>query len=429
MKDCFGQVVFFVVLVGLLSFGQLERVTLTNQISFYYHDLLIVSWLLFTFWREKKLIGATFKSWFKAFRAARFWWLSLVLVAILIIGWLLAFSAGSLTLAAPAYLLRFLTYIVFFVIIYVIKPLPTSYWSRLFFLLNFLWLFWGLLQYYLLPDTRFLFLLGWDEHYYRLIGTWFDPAFLGLALVWFSFWLLFKLTRQKPFFARAKLPLWFLTGLTFWAILLTYSRSVYLAFGLGLVALIFFCGWQSKGEPRQKDQNKGKLVTLILSSVAILLVSLVIVFFLLPQPEFGGDSTNLFRYNSTQIRIKEAQKYLTNFTPLTLVFGRGLFVAQPYDPVWLDPQASGVKLTANFADNFLLTFLSFFGLAGGAVIFYALGKIIAFLSHQKLTIFYPFLISWVIVAFFANAFFQPFLLLSFGFLWLALTSIPNKKTF
>ena len=52
------------------------------------------------------------------------------------------------------------------------------------------WVFWamaafvglGLGQYIFLPDTRFLLSYGWDEHYWRLIGTVLDPNYMGVMM-------------------------------------------------------------------------------------------------------------------------------------------------------------------------------------------------------------------------------------------------------
>lgn len=76
----------------------------------------------------------------------------------------------------------------------------------------------GLGQYLLYPDIRNLFPLGWDLHYYRVVGSLLDPGFTGLILV---FTLVYLFLNKFP-----KLT-WIITYLT---LALTYSRSSYLAF-------------------------------------------------------------------------------------------------------------------------------------------------------------------------------------------------------
>lgn len=80
----------------------------------------------------------------------------------------------------------------------------------------------GWLQYLLLPDTRFLFNFGWDDHLYRMVGTFFDPTYLALILL---LGIVVSL-QQKSYKA-----FWFLLiSLAF-----TYSRAAYLALGLFLL--------------------------------------------------------------------------------------------------------------------------------------------------------------------------------------------------
>jgi hypothetical protein len=80
----------------------------------------------------------------------------------------------------------------------------------------------GWLQYLFIPDTRFLFNIGWDDHLYRMVGTFFDPTYLALILL---LGIVVSL-QQKSYKA-----FWFLLiSLAF-----TYSRATYLALGLFLL--------------------------------------------------------------------------------------------------------------------------------------------------------------------------------------------------
>lgn len=98
----------------------------------------------------------------------------------------------------------------------------------------------GFLQFYLVPDiSTYSTEGGWDPHIGRLLGTWLDPnylaGFLGFVLplmvaVWYN---------EKKF--RGKFWLGILILATFAALFLTFSRSGYLAAGLGL---IFFFAWK-----------------------------------------------------------------------------------------------------------------------------------------------------------------------------------------
>ena len=84
----------------------------------------------------------------------------------------------------------------------------------------------GVGQYLLFPDIRALFPLGWDLHYYRVVGTLLDPGFIGLIFVFTLIYLFLNNFHKLT---------WVFTYLT---LALTYSRSSYLAFlvGFSLIA-------------------------------------------------------------------------------------------------------------------------------------------------------------------------------------------------
>ena len=122
-------------------------------------------------------------------------------------------------LGGGTYLLRWLVYASFSnVKIQLFKLLP---------ILGFGMVILGLGQYLLYPDIRNLFPLGWDLHYYRVVGTLLDPGFIGLIFV---FTLIYLVLNNFHKFT------WFLTYL---ALALTYSRSSYLAFFMAFSWIAF----------------------------------------------------------------------------------------------------------------------------------------------------------------------------------------------
>ncbi len=126
----------------------------------------------------------------------------------------------------------------------------------------------GLLQFFLYPDLRNLMYLGWDPHYYRLFSTLFDPNFTGIIIV---LTILLAVDLKKIHFVI----------LAFIALLLTYSRSSYLA----LLTGVFF------GVLVKSQWKKGLFV--------VLLVLLAIVY--LPHP--GREALSLDRFDSTVSRL------------------------------------------------------------------------------------------------------------------------------
>src|SRR3972149_11539087 len=100
----------------------------------------------------------------------------------------------------------------------------------------------GIFQYFLYPDLRNLYYLGWDPHYYRVFSTFFDPTFTGMILVLTLIPLVIYLMEKKYTSVASLLCLidgnykdmftkWWLiiAGATVYtALALTYSRASYL---------------------------------------------------------------------------------------------------------------------------------------------------------------------------------------------------------
>lgn len=105
----------------------------------------------------------------------------------------------------------------------------------------------GFLQLLFVPDFGFMAEYGWDPHQGRLLSTWYDPNFLGgffvLILIMLSNWLLSLWSQSSGYFLRFVgdyKGLWIIFFLTFLAFVLTFSRSAYVAFvvGMGVLSLL-----------------------------------------------------------------------------------------------------------------------------------------------------------------------------------------------
>lgn len=104
----------------------------------------------------------------------------------------------------------------------------------------FFFTFAGLVQFVFFPDFSRFVKHGWDPHYYRVLSTFFDPNFAGLYLVLgfvlVAVGLLYAMNgSRKSFF-------YYLTGvlglgLILLTIILTFSRSTYLSFVVGVTFL------------------------------------------------------------------------------------------------------------------------------------------------------------------------------------------------
>lgn len=85
----------------------------------------------------------------------------------------------------------------------------------------------GWIQYFVYPGFGAFMVWGWDEHLLRLAGTFLDPTFLGLILVFGSF---IAIYRKK----------WVVLAFLVVSIAFTYSRGSYLAFLGGLLVILYF---------------------------------------------------------------------------------------------------------------------------------------------------------------------------------------------
>ena len=146
--------------------------------------------------------------------------------------------------------------------------------------------FFGLLQYIFIPDVRSLTFLQWDDHYYRIVGTFFDPGFTSMIYV---LTLILIIVLYWNEIIRFKKPIFYaLAGMVYISLALTYARSAYLAYLIAMVTVAWF-----------KRSFKFFLAVLILGMVTLLL---------LPRP--GGEGVKLERRSTIFLRIESYKKGL-----------------------------------------------------------------------------------------------------------------------
>ncbi|OQA82463.1 MAG: O-Antigen ligase [Microgenomates group bacterium ADurb.Bin238] len=258
-------------LAFIWPFGQLFEVPLSHpQIHIYLLDLISLSLLLVVVlnkknWRVVKKDPLT-KPYLIFTSVASF---SLLLASF-------SLSPTDLLISA-AYLVRWLVYPgIYFALRIYSKPNLTRHYLLLS-LLAFTLL--GFLQYFFFPDVRSLFYLGFDDHFYRLVGTLFDPNFTGFVLVVFTLLLLHQPAPQK-----------YLVVLSAIALALTYSRASYLALFVALVYL---------------GLRRFKPIYLVIFA----LISLSLVF----SPKPYGEGVNLLRTFSISSRLEDSRQGLNLF--------------------------------------------------------------------------------------------------------------------
>jgi O-antigen ligase len=155
------------------------------------------------------------------------------------------------------YLLRWIFYAGLYFVLFDLKerlPWLKKGWSCFLIIIGSTVAVFGLIQYFLWPNLKALEVLQYDPHFYRLVGTFFDPGFTGIILVLTLILLVNyhgscqvfspkKTHKGSPFWGSPYTchPLSFLLILFIYlALALTYSRASWLAFFVGMTVVAFY---------------------------------------------------------------------------------------------------------------------------------------------------------------------------------------------
>lgn len=345
---------FFTLAMFSWSLGQLQRIELSDQIVFYIHDLVIGSWLVF-------YLLVNYQKFFVFI--SKLWQKKKVFVSLLffliLIGWSRELAHPEGLILPALYTLRLVAYLFFGVISYLSfkdNNISANFFRKVFTFSILTVLTLGLSQYFLFPDMRFLAVFGWDDHYYRLIYPFFDPAFTGQILVMlFVLWQSLKITP-----AKFKIIISILLSIT---IGLTFSRASYLSF-VFVLCLLFFT-----------MIKKTKSVKSLILYVATFLLSII----LAVKP--GGEGVNLSRTSSIQAKIINVSEETVDVRKMDYLVGNGLFVQND----------GGVSTSIfkqfpthnNVPDNYFVMIFSQLGLIGLALFFWGMMRLIRYLSMSN----------------------------------------------
>jgi len=224
----------------------------------------------------------------------------------------------------------------------------------------------GWIQYFLWPDLTALKYLGWDDHLYRLVGTFLDPGLtslflaLGAILTVGSGWIL---------------PVFLTVSLAF-----TYARAGYLAF---LVAMAYL----------GRKNKKAFFLAFILG----------ITIWLLPKP--AGQGVNLSRTYSIAFRLENYKETL-KIAAKSPLFGIGynnicLYRGDPASHSCSGADSSPLLVLATTGSVGLLMFLSciilfFKNLAKGPYEAGFIASVLALAVHSLFvnSLFYPFTMAF-----------------------------------
>lgn len=407
------KLLFFTTLVTF-TLGQLTRLQLGKVGIIYYHDVAITLYITASLalypkkiWRKIRLILFN-----KVFIG-----LCLSIIIGLIFNTLFFISDNFLRLIIPIlYIGRAFLYAFFGLSVTTTLSIKKLTLNKAWISVGLGMAILGLLQYFLLPDTRFLKFAGWDDHLYRLIGPLLDPNFTGLLLT-LTFFLSLD-PRLPKFFSKFSLLI--LPA----SILLTYSRASYLSFIIGMSLLLLF----SLNSLRKKS-----LSSLIYPPkffiLGIILFIMAIPF--LPRPD--GEGVKLERTASITARVSTDQALLEQLHPAQWILGQSWFRYQEREEELLDSNHKNKTDTTNtwpntahFADNlfvFLLTSGGIIGLGLSLLILYKTG---IYMMEKDIYIFTAF-IAILIHSQFNHSLFQPFIWLWITNQAFSLTSKNEKQ--
>lgn len=318
---------------------------------------------------------------YKDYKANKF-----LLIAIFSLVFSLSFFNFSQIFVGALYLFRLIIYFSLINIVYKDKKIIFN--SLI--VVGFFVAVFGYFQYLFFPDLTSLRSLGWDDHYYRLVSSFLDPAFTGIILLLTQILLVVKILKEK------NNKLYYLILFVLIAILLTFSRSTYIAFFVSNIILFL--------KFRQK---------FILGF--ILLFILLIPF--LPKP--AGEGVNLLRTYSINQKIINYDKSfeIINESP---VFGIG------FNNICLVNNSDYESHACSGLDNSILFILATMGIVG-LVIF--IDFVIRIIKKTKMDYVGWGLVVSLIAVFihgmFTNTFFYNFVL---GWIFI-LISITRAKDY
>lgn len=235
----FSKLLLGLVLLGMVS-GQLLRLKLGSDSSSALllidvaNGLYVAFGLVYGLASRKKFPGA----------------LSLIFLAGLI-GWMVItlmlgsheLTSRELTIAA-FYIGRFVLMVGTFIVtaMLVRQTIPPHKLMLWLFLAGLALVGLGYLQLVFVPDFGFMNEFGWDPHEGRLLSTYFDPNYFGMLLIMLSsLALAFFFTTNR---ILAKLLYSGILAISGGALLLTLSRSAYLALLVSILAILTVRAWK-----------------------------------------------------------------------------------------------------------------------------------------------------------------------------------------
>ena len=349
------QILFYIT-AFLFSLGQLGRISFFNQqVNFYLYEVILTLSLFILFFKYRfKPIKENWKKFLPIFI-----FLGILLVSLLVN--ITKFTQFE-NLVGLLYLYRLHLYFIYFFYLQY-HTQKNKKFSKVIkngiFIVAVLTIISTLIQYFLYPDLRNLFYLGWDPHLYRTFGVFFDTS---IAAAIFG---IFLLTVNQPIIKIIYLLL----------VALSFSRSIYLGLSLTLIYLFI----------RQKQFIK----------MGLFLLFFITLIFFIPKP--SGEGVNLKRFYSIASRAEDYRQGINLWKKKPLI-GYG------YNRIRYIKNSDSVHSGATFSSSFL-TILVSSGILG------LLSFIWTLWSLSKSNKIAPILLIFLsIISLFDNVLLHPFIL-------------------
>ena len=372
---------FFFFYLVLFPFGQLARLPLPflnlPEINLYLTDIvlsfLLLFWLIWRFFINKNKYKPPFLT------KPILLFSGLALLSLLIS----SFRFSNLeVLISSLYFIRWIVYAGLYFILVDLKSEFKKALPYYLLIIGFFVALFGLVQYLIYPNLKFLEPLGWDPHFYRVTSTFFDPGFTGLILA-LTLILLTVLSWKK----QNKLW-WLLWPFIFVMLLLTYSRASWLAFLVGIG--IFF------------------IYKKAFRFLFLIIVLLGLSWFFIPRPE--GEGGKLERTYSINARLENYKQgfFVFKKNPLLGVgFNTYRYARRDYELVseekWQTSHSTAgadSSLLFVLATTGILGFLSYlwlyFKTLRGFKNIVIIASVLAILVHSFFlnSLFYPWVMAW-----------------------------------
>jgi len=382
------------ILIGVfflsLLLGQFGGYQITPGITIFMHDVLSgILCLFFIFHQSHKknsIKGVLLKPFFL--------FVSVAAISLLLnVG---HFSYIQLFLGS-LYLWRFILYFGLYVLVRN-ERLSQQFWINGLYVTGVGIALLGFAQYIFYPSLRNLLYLGWDEHYYRLFSTLLDPNFTGLFLGLTFFLGLYLYHQLKtPSLMVGQL----VVGV---AIILTYSRSSFLAFSIGLLVYVLL--------------TRQKVLLLSLFFGALIYLGL---------PSHGIDANRLFRSTSSVARLQSYADSIPLVMESPIIgIGYNMLRYQTGRDKILDSDGI-ISRDAAGLNSSLLVVLVTTGIIGFCVFMYFLYKVFLVITFKKNILSYVGVSSFLTIlihSMFNNSLFYAWILI---WMWIFVGCIELKN--